>query len=242
MTVSHGRAGCPDGVDDPEVKLGVVGLPDVVRALGLAAMDEIERLAVALVAVVRERDHRRVQRSHDRVDGRVARCRPAVALGDLQGAAMDRRGARPRTSQRDPLDHRHELVGHAAPTAVRARGCGEPDQAAVAVAREPALCGSFGHAGVACGVNQRDAVFKVRAQHAPAQQRFRSRRLAELRQRRSVRGVHRSRSRSSSVAPPPAVSAGAARGGRCRYRLERGMPVLATISAIVSPLSRRCAA
>ncbi len=41
---------------------------------------------------------------------------------------------------------------------------------------------------------------------------------------------------------PSAVSVGVARGGRCRYRLERAIPVLETISAIVCPLSRRCAA
>ncbi|HEX9373715.1 MAG TPA: hypothetical protein VF897_22065, partial [Roseiflexaceae bacterium] len=45
-----------------------------------------------------------------------------------------------------------------------------------------------------------------------------------------------------SAGLPSTVTAGAGRGGRCRYRLVRGIPVFVTISAIVSPWSRRCAA
>jgi len=74
-----------------QVKLGVIGLPDLVRSVGLASVDEIVRLAVALVALVRERDHAGIDLADDRVHRRVARHRPPLALGDLDGAAMHRR-------------------------------------------------------------------------------------------------------------------------------------------------------
>jgi hypothetical protein len=41
------------------------------------------------------------------------------------------------------------------------------------------------------------------------------------------------------VAGAAAVRTSSGRGGRCRYRVVRVMPVLVTISVIVAPVSRR---
>jgi len=59
-----GRAG---RARDPQVEQGVVGLPDRVRTLGLVAVQQVERLPVALGAVVGEGDQCRIQTGHQRV-------------------------------------------------------------------------------------------------------------------------------------------------------------------------------
>lgn len=50
------------GADDPKVKLGVVGLPDVVGTLGLPPQDEVERLRVPTRTLLGENDQRGIER------------------------------------------------------------------------------------------------------------------------------------------------------------------------------------
>jgi len=108
-------------VEDEQVKLGVVGLPDLVGALGLAAVDKLEALAVAHRPVVREHEQPRVKRAHDRVDRGVARRRPLMRARDGRRLTMDIRDRRRGPAQREPFDQLDEL-GHGAPLpAVRAR-------------------------------------------------------------------------------------------------------------------------
>jgi len=47
---------------------------------------------------------------------------------------------------------------------------------------------------------------------------------------------------SSSRSGAPAVAGSGGRGGRCRYRLVQAIQLVVTISAMVCPVSRRCAA
>lgn len=67
MTVSHGRAGSPFASTTRIVELGVVGLPDGIRALGLAAVDELEAIAVGRRALVGQGEKPRVERRDDGV-------------------------------------------------------------------------------------------------------------------------------------------------------------------------------
>jgi hypothetical protein len=94
--------------DDQDVELGVVGLPDLIRRVGLAAVDELEALAVA---------HRPVMREHNQPMGRArARSRtPSRSSAPASRArarrdrlAVDERGRRRRATQREALDQLDE--------------------------------------------------------------------------------------------------------------------------------------
>jgi hypothetical protein len=69
--------------EHPQVQQGVVGLPDLVRLGGLAAVHQVEQLLVPLGALVRERGHRRVDALHHVVHRDVARHRPPLRPGHL---------------------------------------------------------------------------------------------------------------------------------------------------------------
>jgi len=84
---------CPRLVEHEQVELGVVGLPDLVRPLRLAPVDQLVAVPQRHRPVVRQRQQLRVQGGHDRVDGAVGRDRPAVLEG---------RAARPAGDARDP--------------------------------------------------------------------------------------------------------------------------------------------
>jgi hypothetical protein len=117
-------------IEDEQVELRVVGLPDRVGRGGLAPQRQLEAVAVGGRTVMSEREQTAVERGDDRPSGRVTRCRPA-AFGrqpaDLPVHVRDRRSRAP---QREALDQRNDLRRHAPRAAVGARGARQ--------AREPA--------------------------------------------------------------------------------------------------------
>jgi hypothetical protein len=50
-TVSHGRADLPSARFGPEIELRMIGLPELVRPFGLAAMSQVVGLAIGLLAI-----------------------------------------------------------------------------------------------------------------------------------------------------------------------------------------------
>jgi hypothetical protein len=100
VVLDDGQPRAPAFVKDQDVELGVIGLPDLVGRRRLAAVDELEALAVTHRPLVREHDEPRVQRAHDRVHRCVARRRPPMLARDIDRLAMDERGRRRRASQR----------------------------------------------------------------------------------------------------------------------------------------------
>jgi hypothetical protein len=88
----HGEPGTSRlflGVEDPDIERRVVGLPDLVRAVGLPSIEEVVLLAVRLRPCLRQGDERRIECADDRVDAGVARNGPVMFLGDGGSLAVD---------------------------------------------------------------------------------------------------------------------------------------------------------
>ena len=105
-------------VQDEDVQLGVVGLPDVVGTLGLTAVDELVPVPQPSWALMGEGDQVRVEAGDDRVDAAVGRDRPVVRGCGLGHLAGDRRPGRAGPGQGQTLDERHELAGQPVAPAV----------------------------------------------------------------------------------------------------------------------------
>ncbi len=118
------------GVEDEQVEFGVVGLPDHVRALGLAAVDQFVAVPQRHRAVMGESEQVRVQLGDDRVHGAVGRDRPALRGRAPRDPAGDGGHRRPRSIQRQALDEPDQLGGNPSPPAVGdgQRGQDRPDR------------------------------------------------------------------------------------------------------------------
>jgi hypothetical protein len=174
-------------VEDEQVEFGVVGLPDLVRPLGLAPVDQLVAVPQRHRPVVRQRQQLRVQGGHDRVDGAVGRDRPAVLEGRAARPAGDARDPGSGTLQRQALHQPHQLLGQPAATAVRTVSPGQARQAGRPVSGQPPLRRAQRHPAVAGRHRQGHVVLHDRAQHCPAPHHHRALPLVELGQ---LRGVH----------------------------------------------------
>ena len=114
--------------EHPQVQQGVVGLPDLVRLGGLAAVHQVEHLLVPLGALVREGGHRRADAADDRVDRGVGRDGPSFPLRDRGDLAVHMRGGRGRRAQRQALDQEPQRLGEAGTAPVGARGPAQASQ------------------------------------------------------------------------------------------------------------------
>ncbi len=128
-------------VADPDIHLGVVGLPDRVRAVGLAAMHQVVPLSVGLRAAVGERGEGGIEAADDVVDRVVAGHRPRVVGRDGGGLAVDRRHGRAGRAQRHALDQPDQLGRERGRAPIAAGPPDQPGQAVPAVALHPALGG-----------------------------------------------------------------------------------------------------
>jgi len=156
----------------PQVQQGVVGLPDLVRLGGFAAVHQVEHLLVPLGALVGERGQRRVNAPHDVVHRGVARRRPPLFPGHLGRLAVHRGDGGRRAAQRQALDQQLQLRRHPPGSPVRAGPAGQRGKPFSAVGREPAAQRPLGDAMLAGDARQRAAVLKVGAQHLPAGKRL----------------------------------------------------------------------
>ena len=171
----------------PQVELGVIGLPDLVGAGRLPAVDQLEHLRVALGPLDRKGPQRRVDAADDRIDGGVGRDGPSFPLRDLGDLAVHLCGGRCRRAQRQSLGQEPQRLGEAGPAPVGARGSAQPSQSAGSVAGQPPLQRPVRDPGLCGHMGQRDAVFEVWPKDQPAAMRFRAAGLAERGQRRLVR-------------------------------------------------------
>jgi hypothetical protein len=101
--------GRPIAVQDEDVELGVVGLPDLVWPVRFAAVDQLVAVTPRGRAVLGERHQRRVDRGDDPRDRAVRRHRPPLLTRDLSDAPSDRRCRQSRSPQRERLDQTDEL-------------------------------------------------------------------------------------------------------------------------------------
>ncbi|WP_205346844.1 hypothetical protein [Pseudonocardia broussonetiae] len=163
--MSHGRF--PGGGADPQIELGVVGLPDLVRRVGLAAVHQLEHLAVALGALGAQAHQPRVQRGDDVAHGAVARHRPIVIGGYLADLPVDDRSSGRGAAQRQARDQQLQLGLDSAAATVAALMSGQTGQPARTVRGQPALRGPQRHVGGTRGRGERHVVLEVRAQNTP---------------------------------------------------------------------------
>jgi hypothetical protein len=149
-------------IQDEDVELGVVGLPQVVRVPGLAAVDQLVLVAQGGRAFVGQGHQVRVEAGHDRGHAAVRGDRPPMGRCDLFDLARDRGRRWARAGQRQALDQAHQLGREPAATTVGSLSAGQGAQAAVPVAGQPALRGSGRYPGLAGGTQEWDTLFQVR--------------------------------------------------------------------------------
>jgi len=154
-------------VEDQDVELGVVGLPDLVRAVGLTAVHQLVAVAEPGRAVVRKGQQVRVDRGDDLADGAVRRRGPAPFAGQGGGLAGDggHRGTRPCEGQ--SLDHLDQLGLSAETASVDTALPSQRGQAPGPKRGQPALSGPGRDPSIPGCPGQRDAVLHVRAQYLP---------------------------------------------------------------------------
>jgi hypothetical protein len=163
----------------PQVELGVVGLPDLVGAGRLPAVDQFEHLRVALGPLGRKGPQRRVDAADDRVDARVGRDRPSFPLGDGSDLAVHVGGGHRRRAQRKALRKEPQRLREAEPAPVSAHYAGQAGQPASLVAGQPALQRPVRNPGRHGNLPQRSAGLDMRPQNQPPAERLRPGGLAE---------------------------------------------------------------
>ncbi|MEV4112434.1 DUF5919 domain-containing protein [Nonomuraea sp. NPDC049695] len=102
--------GLAGGVDHPDVQLGVVGLPDLVRFGRFPPVHQLIHLSVPFGPFVRHNLQCRVDAGHDVVHGPIPRPGPATLGGHADGLPMDLRDRRTGRLERQPLDEGDQLL------------------------------------------------------------------------------------------------------------------------------------
>ena len=207
----------------PQVELGVIGLPDLVGAGRLPAVDQLEYLRVASGPLDRQGSEPRVDAANDRVDRGVGRDGPSFPLRDRADLAVHLRGGRDQRAQRQSLDQEPQRLGETGPAPVGARGPAQASQSAGPVAGQPPLQRPVRDPALGGHTGQRDTVPEVGPQDQPPAICFRPPGLAERAQRRLA-----GRARHLRV-PYRAGSAAAGRGslsGGCSARYSVDRPIL----------------
>lgn len=114
MIVHHRRQPRPcrpaTSIEDEDVEFGVVGLPDRVRAIGAMTMDHLVFVAESGSALMRERQHRRIDPAHDIANAAVGRRVPSIFASDMHNATMDGCDRGRRLRQRHALDQLDQTV------------------------------------------------------------------------------------------------------------------------------------
>ena len=158
--------------EHPQVQQGVVGLPDLVRVGGLAAVHQVEHLLVPLGPLVCEHGHRRVDVPHHVVHRGVTGRRPSLVPGHLGGLAVHGGDGGWRAAQRQALDQQLQLGRHLPGSPVRPGSAGQRGQPSGAVGGQPPAQRPLGNAVLTGHADQRAAVLEVRPQYMPAGERL----------------------------------------------------------------------
>ena len=124
----------------PEIELGVVGLPDLVRAFGFTPMNQVVGFAIGLLAVEGEGFEIVGDGADHVVDRVISRRRVAASARDAADFPINGAGAKRRTFQRETFGKAAKVVRHATPLAlVRPAGADQPDQPKPPISADPAL-------------------------------------------------------------------------------------------------------
>lgn len=169
MIVHHGRQPRPRnlaaGIQDQDIELGMVRLPCRVRASGTMPMHHLETVSEYRSAVMSERQHCRVDLSHDIAHAAVGWRGPSLLAGNVGHATMDRRDRWRRLEQRHPLDQFDQFHREGARSRFRSRWARKAEWPIGTVACEPAPGGADCDAGVGRHLSQRHLIMEVRAKH-----------------------------------------------------------------------------
>ena len=124
----------------PEIELGVVGLPDLVRPFCFTPMNQIVRFAIGLLAVKGEGFEVLGDGTDHVVDRVISRRLFAASACDAADFPINGAGAQRRTFQRKTFGEAAKVVRHPPPLAlVRPAGTDQPDQPKPAKSADPAL-------------------------------------------------------------------------------------------------------
>jgi hypothetical protein len=137
-----GAAGIACTIPDEDIQLAMIGLPDRIGCVGLGPINQVERRAVGLRPLVRQRHEGGFQLADHRKDYLVARWPLPQLLCCLHRLAVDRRRRQPRLPQRQPFDHLLEVVGELSLALIRPFLASQSGQPVRAIGIDPAACGA----------------------------------------------------------------------------------------------------
>lgn len=155
------------GAGNEDVEFGVIGLPDLVGAVGSAAVHQLVPIAIRGGSIQRERHERRIEGLHNISDGGVARHRQAPPLRFGADKAMQRRERWPRPGQREALDERNQFARRATSPRVGSRMRVECSDAVVAVELLPALQRAQADPGLSGKSGERYLVLDMKSKNPP---------------------------------------------------------------------------
>jgi hypothetical protein len=176
MIVDHARQPRahrrPVRVEDQEIQLGVVGLPERIGPLGTVAVDQFETAAEGGLTLMSEDHQGGVQGSDDLIDAAVGGGRRLLRHGQGRDPPMDAGDGRGWLAQGESLDHLHPLRRQLPVPAVGARRPCQSGPPLGPIPREPALRSPERDPRLARGLGQGHAVVQMRTQNRPAHHRF----------------------------------------------------------------------
>lgn len=181
MIVYHGRQPRPRflaaGVEDQNVELGMIGLPDGVRPIGAVPVHQLELVAESGGALMRERQHRRFDLAYDVVDTAVGWRPPSLCDGKSGDAAVDGGNRWRRLEKCHALDQLHQLLWKCTLARFRSQRSFKRCRPAGPIAGKPAPGGTDRDAGVGRNLRQRQFVVEMLAKHVHAPRDFGAARL-----------------------------------------------------------------
>ena len=169
VIVQHGRQPRPHlataCVEDQDIELGMIGLPDRIGALGAVSIHQLELVAEGGSTFMCQGQHRRINPAHDISHASVGRHSPFPFADDAGETAMDGHDRWRRFDQRHALDQFHQFFREGALAGFRSGRTCQPCRTIGTVAGEPAAGGTDRYAGIDRGLTQRHRVMEVPAKH-----------------------------------------------------------------------------
>ena len=159
---SHRATAC---IEDQDIKLGMIGLPDRIGTIGAVPIHQLELVAEGGRTFLCQRQHRRIDPAHDIAHAAVGRHSPLPFADDGGETAMDGDDRGRRFEQRHALNQFDQLFREDALAgfgSVRAR---QPGRAIGPVAGKPAAGGADRYARIGRGLTQRHRIMEMPAKH-----------------------------------------------------------------------------
>ena len=155
--------------DRPEIELGVIGLPDLVRAFGLTAINQIIGVAISLRTFDPECFQVLGDGADDVVDSVVSRWILALLTGNTAHFPINRTRAERWPLQREAFSEMTELLRQtAALTLIRPSGTGQAGQSEAPITAHPVLSCTQRQCRLHGDARQRHVLLQVRTKRLVA--------------------------------------------------------------------------